>query len=64
LQQLYNVYEKVFVNQIIPLCTAHNAAVTAFTTAKNDTGYKTAATIDGTTVDTTGTDTTKSATAL
>jgi hypothetical protein len=50
LQQLYNVYEKVFVNQIIPLCTAHNSAVTAFTSAKSSTAWETAATIDTTNV--------------
>jgi hypothetical protein len=38
------------VNQVMPLQTSHNSAVTAFKNAKADTGYLTANTIDGTDV--------------
>jgi hypothetical protein len=48
LQQLYNAYQKIMSDQIIPLRLAHNSAVTAFTTAKADTTWQTATSIDGT----------------
>jgi hypothetical protein len=55
-QQLANAQSKVF-SKVNTYMSKHNAAVSAFTTAKNDTGYKTANIIDGTTVGTTqGTD--------
>jgi hypothetical protein len=51
LQQLYNAYQKIMVNQVMPLQTAHNNAVTAFKNAKSDTTYlTTTGTIDGTDV--------------
>jgi hypothetical protein len=62
-QQLDNAYNKVF-NQAMALREKHNAAVSAFKTAKADTTYSTQTTIDGNTVDSAGTDTTKTATDL